>query len=219
MYRDIVYNVRAVATALALIVFTITPTAQNASYTGITAIDEHRLFSPHPGKTILFLSPGWNLLSIPVVLYNTSITYVLKPIEGSYDTVLYFDSSETVDNWKVFKPGKPLGNTLNRIDHKMGFWIYITKNATLSYNGTIPTSTVIALKAGWNLIGYPSIKNRTVSELFFNCPMNLDYEVYRFDSNSPHSLKRMSRTGEVLSMGMGYWVRVTNECSLTIHWS
>ncbi|MEE9150439.1 MAG: CARDB domain-containing protein, partial [Thermoplasmata archaeon] len=74
----------------------------------------------------IHLSKGWNLASFPYVMSNASIEYVLGSIDGEYDAVQFFNSSDALDPWKhyhVFKPSSM--NDLHDLDNKMGFWIHI----------------------------------------------------------------------------------------------
>ncbi|MEM4161321.1 MAG: transglutaminase domain-containing protein, partial [Thermoplasmata archaeon] len=67
----------------------------------------------------------------------------------------------------------------------------------------------LQLKAGWNLIAYPLLTPRTVTEVFGN----LSVEIEKFDANSSTMLGRMDKT-ELMMPGCGYWVRVSQDVVL-----
>ena len=99
-----------------------------------------------------------NPLSFNILILSTWPGYrrVFSIILGIWDIV-----------WIMVRKPSEL-NDLDNINHKMGFWIYITEPGGVLYQyfGTKPTENqTIALHPGWNLVGYPSlaIKNRTTA--------------------------------------------------------
>jgi hypothetical protein len=173
-----------------------------------------------PQRFTLGLGAGWNLISIPLVPPNGSMAAVFGSISGSYDAIEYYNSTDAHDHWKSFFPGRTgTVNALKKVDVTMGLWLRLSKNATLVTNGSIPSSTKIILSPGWNLIGYPSIKNRTVNELFYGVPAYVKYTIHCFDRDEPYCLREMGRTGEVLRMGLGYWVYISQSWQLTVGWT
>ena len=57
--------------------------------------------------------------------------------------------------WQHYDPAVGYGNTLTTLDESMGFWVEMTTADTLVVTGTAPGTSNIALKAGWNLVGFP----------------------------------------------------------------
>ena len=113
------------------------------------------------------LEPGWNLVSLSLIPKDTSISGLLKSIDGDYDAVQWQDLTDTEDPWKHYKVGKPFGNDLPEINEKMGFWVHITNPAgvQLVYYGTEPAKNQeISLHKGWNLVGYPAVCYRERTE-------------------------------------------------------
>ena len=68
------------------------------------------------------LTPGWNLISLPLEQNNTTISNVLSSVDGQYNAVKYYDATDANDPWKTYRPGAST-NDLFDIDHTMGFWI------------------------------------------------------------------------------------------------
>ncbi len=162
----------------------------------------------------IYLRAGWNLISLPLLPYDTNLTQALQSIDGQYDMVRYFDSSNSSDPWKMYSSFKPLGlSDLRTIDSKMGIWIHMLSSTVLPVNGSVPLVTEIDLHSGWNLIGYPSLTDRRIEDVFAGLPLE---RIESFDENAgPHFLQRLDTTG-YLAPGKGYWIRVSGDCNLTI---
>lgn len=98
---------------------------------------------------------GWNFVSFNLIPGDTSLESILGDIAGTYDRVLYYDSSSV--RWYSYVPGRPAHfNSLQNWDHTMGIWIRMTVGATLTVEGNTPSSTSITLEPGWNMVGLPS---------------------------------------------------------------
>ncbi|MFQ5910212.1 MAG: TIGR03790 family protein [Thermoplasmata archaeon] len=158
----------------------------------------------------MHIDAGWNLISIPFVGPNRSVEAVLASIEGKYDIVRFFNSSQVADRWKTFKPGRdPSLNDLREINNRMGFWIHMKTEADLVVGGVMVPTTWVKLKYGWNLVGYPSFANRTIQDVLVSVPWT---RIEGFDPlATPHLLKVLSPT-DVLSPGMALWIKVTQDC-------
>jgi len=155
------------------------------------------------------LEMGWNLISIPLEMSNTSIENVLSSIAGQWDYVQYYDSTAPADPWKTYATFKPaMLNDLWFIDNTMGFWIHMANSATLTVYGTMPASTNIQLWAGWNLIGYPSFNTTTT---IADALVGTNYDgVEGFDAAQPYRLIPLADT-YVMTPGEGYWVHVPSD--------
>ncbi len=170
----------------------------------------------------LVLYEGWNFISIPMVLNNNAITSVLSSIQGNYDIVWAYDASDTSDHWKSYDPSAPpWSNELDSIDEKMGFWIKMICTDTLIVDGTIPMSTEIQLKIGWNSIGYPSLTQRTVTDAL----SSIDYTAvwsYNASDTSDHwksynpSAPSWVNDLDYIVHGYGYWVKMNADDILTV---
>ncbi|MFO8109492.1 MAG: PQQ-binding-like beta-propeller repeat protein [Thermoplasmata archaeon] len=106
-------------------------------------------------------SDGWNFISLPYEPHDTDLMALLDDpdngIAGNYDKVMYYSALE--DTWKTFIPGREDHyNNLDEVNHKMGFWIHMANNETLTVLGSPPSSTTVKLEPGWNMVGYPSSK-------------------------------------------------------------
>jgi hypothetical protein len=157
----------------------------------------------------LKLEKGWNFISIPLKQSITVLENVLFSISGYYDAVQWYKANDAQDHWKHNHYLKfPLLNDLNNIDHKMSFWVHITRTegVILEYSGTIPPADEnIWLYQGWNMIGYPSasIYDRTagLNKLVFGFDVDC-IQWYDATTESWHSMG----PDDNFIPGRGYWI-------------
>ena len=163
------------------------------------------------------LTIGWNLISFPLVQSNTSILAVLASIDGQWDTVKYYDTTDPMDPWKSYGLYRtPSMNDLQALDHTMGFWIRMTENSTLQINGELPAITNITLKAGWNLVGYASMTDRLASNALAGTGASI---ISVYDANQTSLIRdETDLTNVTMRAGEGYWVYVPVDTVWTIDW-
>jgi len=163
------------------------------------------------------LVAGANLVSLPLVPQNTSLTAVLSSVSGSYTKVFSFVDGE----WKRYIVGAPsFLNNLNNLDEKMGFWIYMSSSATLSVSGASPGTTSIALRQGPNMVGYPGRSARPVTEAMasiagrYSKIFTYVNGVWRkYIVGAPSFVNDLTH----LEPGRGYWIYTTEACTWTIN--
>jgi len=157
------------------------------------------------GKFTRPLSEGLNLLSIPLIQSDESLEKVLQTVE--FDRVWTYDSVS--GDWKSYVDSKPYNGELGLISHRNGFWTNITEKSNLTVAGIVPLSTLLQLKAGWNLVPFPSFRTTyTVSDLKDGTGAT---RTEGLDSSSPPYFLRILTPPEALQAGSGYWVRVEND--------
>jgi hypothetical protein len=138
-----------------------------------------------------------------LVQEDTTLEVVLQTLAGSFKHVRYYKSSDQSDHWKTYWTFKTY-RTLFDIDHKMGFWIDMTKDDHLVVAGLVPEMTQIELGHNWNLVGYPSFIDRTVSEAL----AGIDWKkVQGWGNTQPYHQKQMSGS-DIMTAGEGYWIWV-----------
>ncbi|MCK5039003.1 MAG: hypothetical protein KAS16_07885 [Thermoplasmata archaeon] len=151
------------------------------------------------------LNTGWNLISIPLILPDNNITEVLSSINGSWTKVFYYDASDVYSHWRLYSTTRPdIYNDLRYLDHEMGFWIYCTRMDNLSISGCAPQHTVIELRSGWNMVGYPSMNEMTVAEALAGIQ---DPMLEVCDTHYPYDLRDLA-ADDMMEPGKGYWVYV-----------
>ncbi|MBD3163811.1 hypothetical protein GF323_01300, partial [Candidatus Woesearchaeota archaeon] len=148
------------------------------------------------------LEKGWNLVSIPFLLSNTSVSHVLSSISGNYENVISYDNGK----YLFYNPNFPYSN-LKNIDNKMGFWIYMKNKDTLSVKGKLSESVTIVLRRGWNLIGMPYKKEINVSD-FLGSAKNRVRRIVSYENGTfrLYSPLRQHNTLSKLKQGRGYWI-------------
>jgi hypothetical protein len=159
------------------------------------------------------LLPGWNMVSIPLNQTDTTLGKVLESVDGNYKAVQWFDTTDLGDPWKHNKVGKLFGNDLSNINHKMGMWILLDKSDTLLVNGDLLPTTDTQLYTGWNLVGYPSLKNRTIVDALSSIAGKYD-AVYHFNASDSLDPWKSDVQGDLTEMrpGEGYWIHATEDC-------
>jgi len=154
----------------------------------------------------IFLNQGWNLISIPLIPADTSIDAVLATIAGQWDYIRVYDplSPEPWLSNASFKPDQL--NDFDTLDETQGFWIDITTaSATLTVTGTEPVTSNIPLYAGWNLVGYPSFVEMSISAALAGT--GYDRPVEGFDISEPYDIKQLSDF-DFMRPGEAYWIHV-----------
>jgi len=173
------------------------------------------LLMPTPEQRTITITPpnlGKRLMSLPLRPIDTDISSVLSTCAGSYDYVRWYDPSSTADQWKSYSPGRQR-NSLTHIDETMGFWINFTSACTWTLTGFPAGSTAVDLRAGWNLVGYPSsVAGYTVAALKADLGL-AGVRVESFDPLAPqYNLWRLPDSYS-LKLGEGYWVYVPQDCT------
>jgi PKD repeat protein len=154
------------------------------------------------------LHEGWNLISFPYDVIDPSIETVLSSIDGKYDAVQYFDSSDPDDPWKHYNINKPGHlNDLQQLDNTMGFWIHITDplGADLLVDGIVPlVPPDITLNAGWNLVGLPRSDYITLSEI--QSALTGPITIYETDPfGDPQDMVELA-SDDVMNPECGFWL-------------
>jgi len=168
------------------------------------------------------LSTSWNLISLPLIPEDTSITSLLSSINGNYSIVWEYNASNTSDHWKKYDPGVPFGNDLTNMEPGKGYWIMMTSDDTLPISGAVPESTDIDLKIGWNLVGFNSLDSKPIAEALSS--INGNYSIvwaYNASDTTDHWKKYdpgVPFGNDLINMepGSGYWIMMTSEGILKI---
>jgi hypothetical protein len=160
---------------------------------------------------------GWNMVSVPLAPASTSIANFLSSISGKYDLVQAFYGG----NWHNYPSGD-----LTTVDQKMGLWIHVTQNCTLTVEGTAPASTTISLTSsgsGWNLIGWPAGGARSVSTALSSIAGKYDkiYTYDAYDATDPwkiHDVAAPSYVNDLTQLvpGKAYWIHMTSSADLVV---
>ena len=158
--------------------------------------------SNQAGKFTSSLSGGINLVSIPLVQSDMSITTVLQTVK--WDKAWTYDSAS--EEWLTYVKSKPYLGGLESVDQSMAIWVNVFVDSNLTVAGIVPVQTEIQLRAGWNLVGFPSFSTTyTVADLKADTGAT---RVEGYDPASPPYFLREMLDSDILLAGEGYWVFV-----------
>jgi len=177
--------------------------------------DNGALTEPAPNKVSKFtqsLTPAAQLVSIPLIMSSNDIAFALQTVQ--FDMAYYYDSSDASDPWKSYMPFKTYKGDLWTVNRTMAFWVNVTSASDFVVAGLVPETTTITLRAGWNLVGFPSFASAyTVADL------KVDVNASNVEEPDPLALpfclKRMIDS-DVLLAGRGYWIEVPEDVVWTI---
>jgi hypothetical protein len=162
------------------------------------------------------LLPGWNLISLPVIPYNTSITALLADLvaNGSVKQVATFVWEGGALVQKIWVPGFP-SPSLTEMKDGQGYWVEMNQAGDLMVQGLwapgpgqpLPEYVV---STGWNMIGYTPMGPedvKTVTDYLSPDLGNTISAMYGFD---PATKLYENMVGDdILDYGEGYWLAVT----------
>jgi hypothetical protein len=163
---------------------------------------------------------GWNLISMPLVMPSSTLPGALLDRDGDtqWDRAMSYNASDTTDHWKQFNSNWPTSmNDLKGANNRIGLWLNVTNvgDGFLNVTGLPPTTTQISLRAGWNLVGYPTLSaNVTVGVAFFGTSAGIA-EV--FDLSATYRTKVVGPT-YVMKPGEAYWIHCAADSVWTVNW-
>ncbi len=158
------------------------------------------------GKFTRPLYKGPNLVSIPLIQSDESIQTVLQTL--SYNNAWSYNPIN--QEWKSFVKSRPYNQSLEYVNHTIGFWVNVTKDCNYTIAGIVPIQTTIHLREGWNLVSYPSFeKGYSVADLGQEVDATVRVEGFS-SSNEPYRLMVMQET-DALETGYGYWIMVAED--------
>ena len=157
------------------------------------------------------LVQGWNLVSLHTQPADMSPSSIFT---GHFDVIEEMRTLQGVFNtsWPIFL------NTIQQLDLAGSYWVKANAaRSGIQVIGTPPSSTVINLTKGWNLIGFPSVGAQETATLFKPLSDRNAIErvigtgeFYTFDSNA------LFNTLSSLKPGDGYWVKMNEADALTV---
>jgi len=143
----------------------------------------------------LDLKQGWNMVSVPVVPTNTSVSAVFHDTEAVYE----WDPSTK----SYFRP--------ENIAPEKGYWVAVVSDRILNIEGVPVTTWTTDLTKGWNLVG--SVYDASVPFTEPNAPPGsvLGYS-YTWDDPSTKSYTLLY----TLEPTKGHWIAASADCSLIV---
>ena len=139
----------------------------SSNLVAVTLKKDHAVFTLGeliaPGRLVekekvfeLVLESGWNLISVPCDPKNQELESVFGP-DVPIKAIVSYDPEIPGGFLAAVRelPGKWVG-TLDRVDGVRGYWVLADRSATARISTSGRRVESIALKKGWNLIGYGS---------------------------------------------------------------
>jgi hypothetical protein len=154
------------------------------------------------------LQKGWNLISFPFPLSNSSPENFFSKDSEIMNSVWTYKKG----NWIYYKPNDSSSN-LNEIIPGRGYWVKSDENTIILVGlGDLlsprKVPPIVDLDKGWNLIGHYGIKSKdSYCELFslVNNPGNSTWNsLYKFN-NWNDSFEYVNKSN-MMNPGEGYWI-------------
>ena len=148
----------------------------------------------------LSLKAGWNLVSFYVEASDMAPATVLSPISAKLSQIKNLTESYDPANQSFL-------NTLAGLNTRDGYWLKVTEDVSLQVAGTVPNSSSISVKTGWNLVGYPmAIGAAPADELtsLGATVAQIKNLTESYDPDNPAFLNTLTS----MTPGLGYWLKV-----------
>lgn len=116
----------------------------------------------------LTLRTGMNLVSVPCLPLNFPREDFFNNLSsgGANVEVIYKYTPQSNGQWEVYNASLPsyVVQNLYTFNAMQGIYFRMAAPESLTYNGPISSLNNIPLLRGWNLVGYPSLTTRNLSE-------------------------------------------------------
>jgi hypothetical protein len=161
------------------------------------------------GKCHLLTGFNENLVSIP---FQTSSTDPSSMLQLRQDGTLWaYDPVDLLNPWRSYSQSKPF-NDLAYVNESMGIWVIGPQSSLWTVTGIIQPQISIQIKAGWNLVGFPSMTQCTVGNLL----STLSYDrVEAYAIGGPFNLQEVNDT-HMLTAGEAVWVHALADGTILI---
>ena len=149
-------------------------------------------------KVNLNLVKGWNLVSLPLNLSNKSLSNLLSGI--NYSKIF------------IYNKGYIELNENDTIDERYGAWILMLNDSEIEINDYIFNNLTYNLSKGYNLIGYPSMKELDTNYMFTNVSDNIN-NIFTYSNKTWYSyiFNRTINSLTTLNPGKALWIDVKND--------
>ena len=172
-------------------------TTDNGTFTcGTTTPSEETFSKP--------LYEGWNLISLPLVPDDTSVSAVLSTV--SYDAVYRYNAtSKQFESDDVMNPGT-------------GYFVNVTEDCTWEYSGTSYTSANVPMEHGLNMVGWLNCSKdvsalSSISDKYrYVARWNATAEKFEvYNSVAPAAFNDFQK----MDRGTGYFISAKQVCTLS----
>ncbi|MFH2028764.1 MAG: glucoamylase family protein [Nanoarchaeota archaeon] len=156
-------------------------------------IESHEIM--YPNSLIINFSvdvdPGWQLISIPIRLYNKTLPF--SSIKGNYSKIFTYSDGK----WFELKDN-------DEVNESLGMWIKMINKDVLELAGIEITVPNLKINSTWSLISYPYLIEKYVNDLGFS---NSTILTYHNNSWLSYNSNGVQNSLNVLTPGYGYWIK------------
>lgn len=166
------------------------------------------------------LTKGWNLISVPLDLQDSSIQGIFPDdVRSGIVDIWGWDAS--IQDWKYYSPDKDdyfyqYYPGITNIETGMAYWVEMNKSVSFTIQGTVPDDAPYSsesLVSGWNFIGSTGISSPAPSSLYSNAmdvwgwdESRQDWVYYSPDPND--YFYQYYPSIDNVQAGHGYWVEL-----------
>jgi len=163
------------------------------------------------GKFSRTLEAGKQLVSIPLEQADYAPTVVFQTFDFIYARTYV---AGTPNPWWCHKPGRFI-NSLTHLSIIQGYWVQLETPGIMTVAGLVPMDSIIDLKSGWNMIGFPSFRDSyTFADLDSAIGGMLQLVEFYDPGAGPYNLQTVHRNAwstMYLHAGLAYMIRVSND--------
>ncbi len=169
-----------------------------------------------PSQQISLLN-GWNIGSFYVAPVNMDLLNILQPLVTSNELTKVIDEQ---GGFIQEIPGFGWMNTIGNMANSEGYYIKVNQNTQLDLFGTLAvTPFSIPLSTGWNIMGYPT--QDTADAITVVQPLIDSSYLTKIIDESGGFVQEIPGFGWMNTIGNfmpgeGYYIKVTQNCTLTI---
>lgn len=157
------------------------------------------------------VAAGPVLFSVPVLTTSNLVTDQFASLPWTIGRT--FIASDAVDPWKHHDVSRAFNDFLS-VDVQDGVWLNVSAAGDYRVAGSVPCTRTIGLRAGWNLVGFPSMATRTVADATVGLTGPIDVEAYD-PIAPPYYLRRLS-SSSLMSPTDALWIHAATDESWTI---
>jgi len=183
------------------------------NFIGVESALSDELKYPRPLRATISLSPGWNLISLPIEPFNPAIGVLTSQISSCLLEVLSYVN----DIWVYYDPSQLDQNTLSTMESGKGYWVVMACPGQMTVTGN-RTTKPINLTEGQNTVGYNNLTPLPISTALAGIANKYTivwaYKDRRWTSYDPND--ETGSTLKVLSPGSGYLIEAPEETIWTL---
>ena len=219
--KKVLYGLMCLTIILSLAIPLWSPAVKASIAIDVSSRHDSDLYTVGESSGGMSLTGGWNLISLPVVPFDTSIESVLASLAFPYDliSIWYYDCCE--GEWLVYADGDTGFKTLMTMEDGKAYWVRMRypeeQHSDPSTSGTYPYAlwvfgTKIPMPPslpssydvcdGWNMVGFRSMEEMAPEDYLAHFSLSEYGAIYGWD---PHLQDWITNPGNLVP-GYGYWI-------------